>query len=85
MTQASPIWMWDAANQTFETSAPATMCLVGERYQPEDLGFGPMDWRHLYLPPVPDICLSVLSPMRLLASGDLTVATLLYHMLFEVS
>ena len=85
VTQTILIWMLDVVTQTLETSAPNTMHLVGERYQPDNLGFGPMDWRHFYLPPVPGIHLSLLLSMGLPASSHLTVVTPLYHMLLEVS
>ena len=84
-TQTSPIQMWHMATQTFEMIMPTPISLVGEKYWPEDLGFGQIDMRSLHPPTVPGIQLSLLSPVELPASSNLTLAMPLYHMLLEVS
>ena len=83
--QTAPIWMWHVATQTSQMTTPTPVCLVGEWYTPENLSFGPINWRCLQLPLVPEICLLVLSHVGLPASGELTVVMPLYHMLLEVS
>ena len=55
----------------------------GHVYQPEDLGLNPLCPQHVHPPAVPTLWMSILSPVDLL-TGDLAVATPLYHLLKEV-
>ena len=56
----------------------------GHVYQLEDWGLNLLDPQHTHLPGIPMIHMSILS-LEDLSTGDLTVATPLYHLLKEVS
>ena len=74
------VWLkWDPPVWYMQPLDPSTPC----PFQAKD--FSPLDLQQTWLPIIPEIQMSLLSPVGLLASGNLTVAQPLYCVLLEVS
>ena len=54
-------------------------------YTAKGLGFSPLDLQYQNLPVVPQLEMSILAPVGIMVSKDLTIATPIYTLLLQVS
>ena len=83
--QTVPTWTLNQSMQTYGSPMPLPVCQPFQTYQPEDLGFSFLNSKCTQLLTILEIWMSLLSPVGLLASGNLTITWPLYHRLLELS
>ena len=77
--------MRDQGTQMSAVTMALTVCQLGRTYRAGDLRFGPPISQHACLLVVLQIWMSLLLPVGLTASSDLTIPNPLYHLLLRMS